>query len=59
MKNKTATEWLEIARKDGADWVDKAIQNIEAQPNFNMREKNYAHLSEVIMNEFFWDDTPE
>jgi len=59
MRNKTAKRWLDIARASGADWVDKAIENIKAHPDFRFRKKNYSHLSQVITDEFFWSNTPE
>ena len=57
MKNKTAAQWLEKARKDGADWVDKALENIKAQPLHRHRLKHYPSLSWVVAREFYWDET--
>jgi len=54
---KTAIEWLEIARKDGADWVDKAIENIAAQPDYSDRKEDYLSLSSVVIREFSWIET--
>jgi len=59
MRNKTAEQWLEKARKDGADWVDKAIENIAKQPNYRDRKKNYPLQSVAIWSEFDWRDSPQ
>jgi len=59
MQNKTATEWLEIARKYGADWVDKAVANIAAQPDYEDREDNYSSVNAMISLEFDWEETVE
>jgi len=59
MKNKTAKQWLEMARADGADWVDKALNNIEAQPDYYDREDNYSSVKAMISLEFDWEETGE
>jgi len=59
MKNKTAIEWLEIARANGEPWVDEAIANIKAQPDYEDRKNDYQFLSSVIFCEFSWADTPQ
>jgi len=58
MKNKTTIEWLEIARANGANWVDQALENIAAQPDFP-RDETHTSLSAVVIGEFFWDETPK
>jgi len=55
--NKTAIEWLEIARKDGADWVDKAIENIAKQREDAASEQYHPSLSSVVIREFSWKQT--
>jgi len=57
--SKTAKEWLEIARADGADWVNEAVKNIALQPNHPARRKFYENLGLVIFYEFAWRETPE
>ena len=57
MKNKTAKQWLEIARASGADWVDAAIENIKAQPSHGGRRKDYPLLSSVVIGHFAWAQT--
>jgi len=57
MKNKTAAQWLEEARASGADWADKAFENIKAQPRHPLRRNDYPLLSSVVMFEFAWAQT--
>jgi len=54
---KTATEWLNEARANGADWVDKALENIALQLEGEASDKHYPCLSRVIMCHFSWVDT--
>jgi len=57
MKNKTASEWLEIARANGEPWVDQAVENIAAQREGAAAELRYPYLSLVIMRQFSWSET--
>ena len=59
MKNKTAKEWLEIARANGENWVDQALSNIDAQPNYEDRQQNYPSVKSMISLEFDWDASNE
>ena len=59
MENKTAIEWLEIARKNRIRWVDQAIANIAAQPNHEDRQDNYSSISAMICLEFDWESSKE
>jgi len=58
MQNKTAIEWLEIARANGETWVDKALNNIEAQPDFSDKD-SYPSVQSVIEEGFDWEETGE
>ena len=57
MKNKTAKQWLEIARANGADWVEKAFDNIKMQPEDSAIEKPYSSLSLTVKCGFSWSET--
>jgi len=57
MKNKTAKQWLEIARANGANWADQALSNIEMQSGDSAIEKPYSSLSSTVKCGFLWLET--
>jgi len=57
--NKTATEWLNEARENGADWVDEAVENIALLPDHPHRRDFYQNLSFLLFCEFVWRKTPQ
>jgi len=59
MENKTAIEWLEIARANGETWVGQAIENIAAQPDCISRLDSYPNIRSVVGHEFVWHHTPQ
>jgi len=59
MQNKTAIEWLNEARANGEPWVDQAVENIAAQPDYIYREEDYPALSSVVYYEFAWSNASQ
>jgi len=59
MDDKTAIEWLNEARANGAYWVHDALENIAAQPDYSSRLDSYPYLCSVVKNEFSWRDSPQ
>jgi hypothetical protein len=63
MKNesKTAAKWLQYAKKQGYDWADRAIYNLEnVEWAWSQRGRNYPieRLSDATAS-FKWDKTTE